>query len=328
MAPKTSQFGKKEFDEYMGEVDDDDDEDVQSVGSDDAPTFNFGSSRPSSGLGLLGGKPSSGFGGLGGLGAQTSKTASVSGSRPGSTMGILGGLGASSGTMGGLGASSSTMGRLGGLGAPNSRPSSAMGGLGKLGLHKIDTGKLDVPASMQRSTPKAEGATGLDVKYIIDTMQKLSNLQLEVLSSNKKTVEETLKTMKNMQDENVKALKSITTFMQELSENTLNGYREVSKILNQHPDEQLNVQQAIEEHITSIDEEIYKNMSDQAYLVIPGSDDSTVTYEEATKLLADKTIHIYGSVRSLASAKPQQVHEEKTDAAQSKDTLDYEQKAE
>jgi hypothetical protein len=104
----------------------------------------------------------------------------------------------------------------------------------------------------------------------------------------------------------------------------LNGYREVSKMMNQHPDEQLNVQQAIEEHITSIDEEIYKNMGDQAYIVIPGSEDSTATYDEAIKMLADKTIHIYGSVRSLASAKPQQaplqVPEEKADAADEQKT--------
>jgi hypothetical protein len=142
--------------------------------------------------------------------------------------------------------------------------------------------------------------SSVNTQDVIDIVQKMSNMQLEVLLSNKSKDENTVKLLKDIQEENIKALNTITTFIHNMSDATLRTFKDIATVLNQRPDEQLDVQQEIEKHITSIDEEIYNNKENHVYILIPGSENNTVTYDEAIELLKNKTIHVYGSVRSMA----------------------------
>lgn len=326
MAPKRSQFEKK-FDDYMEDVDDDyDDDDVDDHiissphGSAQQLTGfgGLGSSKPASGLGVLGGKPNSGLGGLGSLGGLGGLGNKPSGSRPNSGLGFgkqeqgssrpssglgggFGGIGKSTGGLGGLGGFGGSSKPSGGLGLLKdnkpSQPSGVLGskptgsiqqqGLGKLGLLKEGSKPLEKPEISEQK--QASAGPVQDNSQIADVIKKLSDMHMEVYTSVKKT-----------EGENIKTLQSITKFMQELSEKTLNGYREVSEKLNQQRDEQLEVQQSVEQLIVNLDEEIYKSMHDQAYILIPGSETKIITYDEISQLLKDKTIHVYGSVRALA----------------------------
>lgn len=241
------------------------------MGEDDDDSV--GSARGSVG-GKLGGltglrpaSPGRGFG----LGSLTSpgKPRGSPGSKPGPSTktGLLGGL-------------SKPTGGLGGLSKPIVTGPAKTQGLG--GLSKpTGLGGLSKPGSKPgpKPGPSVEDA--------------MSNLNL--------SVDKVKDDLQSSVESNVEALKSITSMVKGLAESTVASFREVSNRLNQAKDEP-GLQDSLDALIKNMDDEIASRVDQEAYIVIPGHDTSTVTTEEAAEVLKGKSVKIFGSVGKLASA--------------------------
>ena len=285
MSGERDQLFKKRFDEFMAEADDAFEDDI-SVGSGVGSGARLGGLtglRPAGGA--LGGtsKPT-GRGGIGSLGSLPS---------PKKPTGGLGGLGGSSG-LGSLPSPSKPTGGLGGLGGLGGRGSRGIGGLGGLGgLGSKSTSKpaLARPSAPSNIVSSAQPATALNVdhlqKTLDDVVKATSNLTLEVTSS-----------VQGIQEENTKALKDISAFIKSLTEQTLNGFKEVSNRLNQPRYEDGKLQESLDAMIKNIDEEVAAK-DDVVYIIVPGRESSTVTIDEATELIKDKSVKVVGSISQL-----------------------------
>ena len=244
------------------------------MGEDDDDSV--GSARGSVG-GKLGGltglrpaSPGRGFG-LGSLTSPGKPRGGIPspGSKPGPPRG-LGGLSKPTGGLGGLskpiatGPAKTAGAALGGL----SKPAAGLGGLSKPG-----------PKPGPKSGPTLEDA--------------MSNLNL--------SVDKVKSDLQSSMESNVEALKSITSMVKGLAESTVASFREVSNRLNQAKDEP-GLQDSLDALIKNMDEEIASKVDQEAYIVIPGRDTSTVTPEEAAEILEGKSVRIFGSVGRLASA--------------------------
>jgi len=230
-----------------------------------------GSARGSAG-GKLGGltglrpaSPSRGFG----LGSLTSpgKPRESPRSKPGpplnqSKTGLLGGL-------------SKPTGGLGGLSKPivTKTASAGLGGMSKLG-------------GLSKPVPKPTPKPGPSVE---DAMSNL-NLSVDKVKSD----------LQSSVESNVEALKSITSMVKGLAESTVASFREVSNRLNQAKDDP-GLQDSLDALIKNMDDEIASKVDQEAYIVIPGRDTSTVTPEDAAEILEGKSVRIFGSVGKLAS---------------------------
>lgn len=276
MAPKRDQlFTRDKFDAFMG-ADDDDDNSVGSargsIGGHSSKLGGLAGLRPVSpskpGLGSLGspGKPSS------------------SGAHSRATSEGLGGLGSSiaKSGLGGLGRPAGLAKPPGGLGGLKS--SGGLGGLrsaGGLGGLKSTGGGIKFAGSGAQEVPPA--APLAESKALSEAMSGLS------ISVDK------------VQTENIEALKSITSMVQELAEKTLAGFHEVSNRLNQTKDEP-GLQDSLDALIKNMDEEIAAKGDKEVYIVVPGRDTSTVTTEEAADIMKDRSVRVFGSVGLLATA--------------------------
>lgn len=263
MAPKSDQL-KDKFDAFMGEDDDD----------------SVGSARGSVG-GKLGGltglrpaSPGRGFG-LGSLTSPGKPRGGIPspGNKPGPSLnqpktGLLGGL-------------SKPTGGLGGLSKPIVTGPAKISGLGGLSKPTGSLGGLSKPGSKPgpKPGPSVEDA--------------MSNLNL--------SVEKVKDDLQSSVESNVEALKSITSMVKGLAESTVASFREVSNRLNQAKDEP-GLQDSLDALIKNMDDEIAARVDQEAYIVIPGHDTSTVTTEEAAEVLKGKSVKIFGSVGKLASA--------------------------
>ena len=178
-------------------------------------------------------------------------------------------------------------GLLGGL----SKPTGGLGGLSKpivTGPAKISgLGGLSKPGGLSRPGSKPGPKPGPSVE------DAMSNLNL--------SVEKVKDDLQSSVESNVEALKSITSMVKGLAESTVASFREVSNRLNQAKDEP-GLQDSLDALIKNMDDEIAARVDQEAYIVIPGHDTSTVTTEEAAEVLKGKSVKIFGSVGKLASA--------------------------
>ena len=163
--------------------------------------------------------------------------------------------------------------------------SRGMGGLGGLGgMNKPQTlpaFKLPVAKPLAAEPPAAaraesENTFGLDGAF--------KDFTLEV---------------GKIQTKNIEAMKGISTFLKELTEHVLEGFKEVSNRLNQQPrDEDSKMQESLDAMIKNIDEEIAAK-DDVVYIIIPGHKTDTVTTDEAAELIKSKNVKIVGSISQL-----------------------------
>ena len=202
--------------------------------------------------------------------------------------------------LGGLGGLRPVGKDLGGLGGPSSKgnsPSKDPGGLGGLGS-KGNSPSKDPPRSglggLSRAGPKAMkgisapklgGIGGLKIGAAISS-PAVSGLAAVKVSS-------------DTTDATVEALKNITSLVQSLSEKTLLGFKDVSNRLNQETGG--DVQPALDELVKHIDEEISAKKNSEIYLIIPGSEPRTLTSEEATNLIKDKSVRVFGGIGGIAT---------------------------
>jgi hypothetical protein len=214
--------------------------------------------------GLTGLRPASPGRGLG-LGSLTS---------PGKPRGGITGLAKPTG---GLGSLAKPVGGVTSSRAAGAGPAKPAGGLGLGGLTK--------PAG----TTGLGGLSKPGSKPIEDAMSNL-NLSMEKVKEDLQSSVET----------NVEALKSITSMVKGLAENTIASFREVSNRLNQPRDDQ-GLQDSLDALIKNMDDEIAAKVDQEVYIVIPGRDTSTVTTEEAADILKGKSVRIFGSVGKLAT---------------------------
>lgn len=98
-----------------------------------------------------------------------------------------------------------------------------------------------------------------------------------------------------IQTKNTEAMKGISTFLKELTEHVLEGFKEVSNRLNQPRDE---MQESLDAMIKNIDEEIAAK-DDVVYIIIPGHKTNTVTTDEAAELIKNKNVKVVGSISQL-----------------------------
>ena len=167
---------------------------------------------------------------------------------------------------------------LGGLSsAAGGRGLSGLGGLGGLGglskPHTLSSFKL--PAAEPRAAaaePPVAATAALDGAF--------KNFTLEV---------------GKIQTKNTEAMKGISTFLKELTEHVLEGFKEVSNRLNQPRDE---MQESLDAMIKNIDEEIAAK-DDVVYIIIPGHKTNTVTTDEAAELIKNKNVKVVGSISQL-----------------------------
>ena len=240
------------------------------MGEDDDDSV--GSTRGSVG-GKLGGltglrpaSPGRGFG----LGSLTS---------PGKPRGGIPSPGSKPGPPRGLGGLSKPTGGLGGLSKPIATGPAKTAGAALGGLSKPAAGLGGLSKPGPKSGPTLEDA--------------MSNLNL--------SVDKVKSDLQSSIESNVEALKSITSMVKGLAESTVASFREVSNRLNQAKDEP-GLQDSLDALIKNMDEEIASKVDQEAYIVIPGRDTSTVTPEEAAEILEGKSVRIFGSVGRLASA--------------------------
>lgn len=160
---------------------------------------------------------------------------------------------------------------LGGF-AAGGRGLGGLGGLGGLSKpHTLPSFKL--PAAEPRAAAAAEPqAAALDSTF--------KNFTLEV---------------GKIQTKNTEAMKGISTFLKELTEHVLEGFKEVSNRLNQPRDE---MQESLDAMIKNIDEEIAAK-DDVVYIIIPGHKTNTVTTDEAAELIKNKNVKVVGSISQL-----------------------------
>lgn len=240
------------------------------MGEDDDDSV--GSARGSVG-GKLGGltglrpaSPGRGFG----LGSLTS---------PGKPRGGIPSPGSKPGPSRGLGGLSKPTGGLGGLSKPIATGPAKTAGAALGGLSKPAAGLGGLSKPGPKSGPTLEGA--------------MSNLNL--------SVEKVKSDLQSSVESNVEAMKSITSMVKGLAESTVASFREVSNRLNQAKDEP-GLQDSLDALIKNMDEEIASKVDQEAYILIPGRDTSTVTPEEAAEILEGKSVRIFGSVGKLAAA--------------------------
>ncbi len=275
MAPKQNQlFSKEKFDAFMGDNEDDD----YSVGS--ARGGIGGHSR----LGGLGGLRlvNKDQGGLGGLGRGGNSAANSPSKDPGS----LGGLGRGSNS------------------AANS-PSKDPGGLGGLGAKRGNSpNKESLPAQrgnlggLSRSGPKTLGG----LKGVAAPAAKIGGLGGLKASTAATSIAsgQAVKVGSDATDGTVEALKGITSLIQSISEKTLLGFKDVSNRLNQETGG--DVQAALDELIKHVDDEIAAKKDNEIYIVVPGSEPRTLTFDEATDLMKNKSVRVFGSVGGIATS--------------------------
>ena len=187
------------------------------------------------------------------------------GSKPGPSLGLLGGLSKPTGGLSGL---SKPTGALGNLSKPISTKPAGLGGLAK-------------PAGLSKPVPTSN--------RIEDAMSNL-NLSVEKVKSD----------LQSSVESNVEAMKSITSMVKGLAENTIASFREVSNRLNHAKDDPA-LQDSLDALIKNMDDEIATKVDQEAYIVIPGRNTSTVTAEEAAEILKGKSVKIFGSVGKLAA---------------------------
>lgn len=101
-----------------------------------------------------------------------------------------------------------------------------------------------------------------------------------------------------IQTKNTEAMKGISTFLKELTEHVLEGFKEVSNRLNQPRDEDSKMQESLDAMIKNIDEEIAAK-DDVVYIIIPGHKTNTVTTDEAAELIKSKNVKVVGSISQL-----------------------------
>ncbi len=194
---------------------------------------------------------------------------------------------------------------LGNLGTP---PSSKLGkpaggiGIGKLGglttKHAGGTSKPAETVGISKLGGLATGGIGKPAGGLgkptstSDVEETLSKLSLSVKQVNSE--------LKSSVESNVEALKSITSLVQGLAEKTVASFQEVSNRLNQTR-EYSGLQDSLDALIKNMDEEISAKGENEAYIVIPGHETSTVTAEEAAKILKKKSVRVFGSVSKLAT---------------------------
>lgn len=146
-----------------------------------------------------------------------------------------------------------------------------LGGLGGLGKpHTLPSFKL--PAAEPRAVAAEPPAAALDGAF--------KNFTLEV---------------GKIQTKNTEAMKGISTFLKELTEHVLEGFKEVSNRLNQPRDE---MQESLDAMIKNIDEEIAAK-DDVVYIIIPGHKTNTVTTDDAAELIKNKNVKVVGSISQL-----------------------------
>lgn len=275
----------------------------------------LGNSRHGLGLSGIGGKPSGGIGGLGGIGGKPTSSIGGLGGIVGKPTGGISGIGGIGGIgrIGGIGGASSLGSSRPGTGfggsasgnnmGTTSKPTGTFGAAGAAGAAGVggtsksaggmnrSMGILGAGTKLSDATNTRLPDSGLhDVGPVADAIKRVAEMQSEMYSSIKRT-----------EKEHISAYKSMLKLMQELSERSISGYKEVSDRLAQQTDEQMAVQQSLEMLVDNLDKEMLRSEQD-AYILIPGSGQHTVTPEEVVQMLKGKTVHVYGSVRMLAGA--------------------------
>jgi hypothetical protein len=227
------------------------------------------------------------------------------GSARGSVGGKLGGLTglrpASPGRGFGLGSLTSPGKPRGGIPSPASKPGPARG-LGGLSKPTGGLGGLSKPIV---TAPTKTAGTGLSKPTGLGGLSKPvppkpgSSIE-DAISNLNLSVDKVKSDLQSSVESNVEAMKSITSMVKGLAESTIASFREVSNRLNQAKDDPA-LQDSLDALIKNMDEEIASKVDQEAYIVIPGRDTSTVTPEEAAEILEGKSVRIFGSVGKLAS---------------------------
>ena len=212
--------------------------------------------------------------------------------------------------LGGLGGLRPVVGGLGGLGgggnsATNS-PSKDPGGLGGLGAKRDSShaNKESLPAQrgnlggLSRSGPRTLGG----LKGIAAPAAKVGGIGglKASTAATPITSGQAVKAGSDTTDATVEALKGITSLIQSLSEKTLLGFKDVSNRLNQETGG--DVQAALDELIKHVDDEIAAKKDNEIYIVMPGSEPRTFTFDEATDLMKNKSVRVFGSVGGIATS--------------------------
>lgn len=226
----------------------------------------------------------------------------------GSARGSIGGH-SRLGGLGGLRLVNKDQGGLGGLGrggnsAANS-PSKDPGGLGGLGAKRGNSpNKESLPAQrgnlggLSRSGPKTLGG----LKGVAAPAAKIGGLGGLKASTAATSIAsgQAVKVGSDATDGTVEALKGITSLIQSISEKTLLGFKDVSNRLNQETGG--DVQAALDELIKHVDDEIAAKKDNEIYIVMPGSEPRTLTFDEATDLMKNKSVRVFGSVGGIATS--------------------------
>lgn len=166
---------------------------------------------------------------------------------------------------------------FGGLGG---KPLGGLGGRSLGGLGGKSFGGPSKPAPSAAPAPAQDFTRALD-----DVVKSTSNLSLEVTSS-----------LSKIATDNAETLKAISAFVKGLSEQTVDGFKEVSNRLNQQHGDGL--QESLDAMVKNIDDEIAAK-PDVAYVIVPGHETATITTDEIAELVKDKSIRVVGSVSQL-----------------------------